>query len=1668
MGNSFYCNSNNGIELSSDANNNQVPPNINVASISVINGTGTNGETIEVYVAATDCSDTPCQGSVLIGRATVVGSTWRLDAPFLNNVELQGGDQITALSTSSDGATSEFSECRTLGGVEPPPNCSLNLGISNFNNETCAGNDGTFTLTVSNATEPIAFDFGDGATQNPVFSNLTAGSYSVTATDAQGCTAGLNVTISQDPTPALSLVSTDNENCGSNDGSFTVVANGGQAPYIYELDNGFISRTPTFGNLTAGDYTVSVVDANNCIATETLTIQQIGNVNVTIADMQNDVCNNGSGSFKITPSGGQAPYTYNAGNGTLTSNEFTGLSAGVYSVTVADANNCSTIATVNIESGTPPVASISGISQATCSQTGSVSIAVAGGRAPFQFNIGEGDTPQPTFSNLVAGNYVVTVTDANNCSTTQVVTIEAPESPTLSLSGVQIAACGNANGLVIVQSTGGLAPYTYDIGQGLTDNNNFSGLAAGNYTVTVYDANSCTDEIEVTVDNSPTPTLSIATMQDASCNLDNGMITVAGTGVAPLSYDIGNGASDSPTFSNLAADTYTITLTDGNNCVASATIELKSSGGPQINVQSTSEARCDKDNGSFSVNAFGGFPPYTYDIGNGPTNNPEFVDLPGGNYTVTLTDNNGCTASQTITLGNLPAPTFGIGNITDATCGEPNGGFNVSAFGGRAPYQFNIGGQNTDDPVFTDLNEGTYTVVVTDANNCSTALNVTVEGTPTPEVSVTNELVANCGATDGGFDLNVTGGVAPYFFDLGNGESTNSAFRDLAPGAYDVTITDASNCSQVKTVKVQGSADIELSITNNSPATCGIANGQFTVNASGGQTPYTYSINGATATSTATFDNLEAGTYEIRTTDVNGCFALQSVAIDEGDGPTIEVEVTASCGDETAVVNVTASQGQTPYTYDIGEGPTSVDVFRSVAPGLYQVKVVDATGCESSKNISVNISTQEPAADIDILQQPGCAQSNGSIKVNVTRGIPPYVYQMSETEISPFATFSNLSTGNYEITVIDAGGCSTMVPISLGEDGGAPTANFDFNFANFDGSFTNTSQNGTTYTWEFGDGTTSNSDNANHTYATDGTYSICLTATNDCGSDTFCQNHTIQAQNTNKSIEFDFGEISGQLGETVKIPVYVLNFNQAVGFQKSVVIEDPSVAKIVGVSDVNLKDLAAGLFNINDSQFTVAWFEGAIEGVNLPDSTIIYQIEVELLADNACTGVLIADDPLETQVYKKDGNSEVTVDYFTRVGRVCVGEGGNTSQNSQLSGLIMTEDGMAVSEVTVNCTNTPSLTNKLDGTYVFEDLVTPATYTVTPKKNDAPINGVSTFDMVIIQNHILGNERLDSPYKLIAADANNNGRVTVADIIELRKLLLLEISELPNTDAWRFVDASYEFPDPTNPFEVDFPESVTVDLNADSSADFIGIKIGDVNNTAAPNRFTTREERSGKNTFWLNTDDVFVREGESTLLTIIGQQLANISGLQYTLSINPEAFAIEEVYTDKLFKSYNIGQQLKNRGFILASWLNTQKINQAELFSIKITARRSAKVSDFVKITDQFLTSEAYGDTNQEMAISLTFNHSFPKKHLNFSLAQNHPNPFAKNTVITYQLPRATAVELSIFDLQGQRILSTFHEGTKGQNEMVIAKESLPLGGVYYYQLKTPFGQATKKMIVLD
>jgi hypothetical protein len=385
-------------------------------------------------------------------------------------------------------------------------------------------------------------------------SNLQGGMYYITVTDANGCTASDSFYVVEPAVLASSISSSTDALCnGSADGTASVLSNGGTPALSYNWTP--IGGTgATASNLPAGSYTVITTDANGCTSMATTVINEPAPNTATIAPVD-VLCNGGNtGSATVTPGGGLAPYTYSWTSGGTAATE-NNLSAGTYDVTVTDANGCTSLASVTIAEPTLLTSSTVPV-DVLCNSgaTGSATVTAGGGTTPYSYSWSSGGT-SATENNLAAGNYSVTVTDGNGCTSVATVTIAEPFQLTSSTVPVDVLCNGGNSGSATVTAGGGIAPYSYSWtsgGTSATENN----LAAGNYSVTVTDANGCTSLASVTIAE-PSLLTSSATPSDALCNggSTGSATVVAGGGIAPYSYSWSSGGT-AATENNLAAGNY--------------------------------------------------------------------------------------------------------------------------------------------------------------------------------------------------------------------------------------------------------------------------------------------------------------------------------------------------------------------------------------------------------------------------------------------------------------------------------------------------------------------------------------------------------------------------------------------------------------------------------------------------------------------------------------------------------------------------------------------------------------------------------------------------------------------------------------------------------------------------------------------------------------------------------------------------------------------------------------------------------------------------------------------------------------------------------------------------------------------------------------------------------
>jgi len=376
-----------------------------------------------------------------------------------------------------------------------------------------------------------------------------------------------------------------------------------------------------------------------------------------------------------------------------------------------------------------------------------------------------------------------------------------------------------------------------------------------------------------------------------------------------------------------------------------------------------------------------------------------------------------------------------------------------------------------------------------------------------------------------------------------------------------------------------------------------------------------------------------------------------------------------------------------------------------------------------------------------------------------------------------------------------------------------------------------------------------------------------------------------------------------------------------------------------------------------------------------------------------------------------------------------------------------------------------------DGHYAFPSMPYGGQYIVSPVKNDDYTNGVSTLDLVMIQRHILNIEKLDSPYKVVAADINKDEKIAASDLVELRKLILGTISELPNNGSWRFIDASFEFVDLNNVFASPLPEDYNIaTLNSDMTIDFLALKVGDVNNNAESNLKSNSSSTRASKSIELMVDNQEYSAGEVVSVPVSVISDMNTTGMQFTLEMN-ESIEFDGLTSKAInVNDYNIGFSQLSEGIITVSWNNPEGLTldgEEVLFDINFTSLSAGEIATGLNINSKALKAEMY-DTNLD-AHSIEF--VIEGRDVNtteFVLYQNSPNPFGQTTLITFDLPETKSGSLTVFDLTGKVITKIQQKFEKGFNQISIDRNQLGVSGVMYYQLEAGEYFASKKMIMID
>ncbi len=520
----------------------------------------------------------------------------------------------------------------TTAGAAP-----LVASIQNSSNVSCnGGNNGSATASATGGTPPYAYSWSSGAS-SATASGLTAGSYIVTVTDAASGSATAQVTITQ-PTAIASSASAIDALCNGGNGSVNLTVSGGTAPYSFNWSNGASSED--LASVAAGSYTVTITDANGCTKGDGATVSQPTALSLSISGTDESAPAAGDGAADLTVSGGTSPYSYSWSNG-ATSQDISGLNGGTYTVTVTDANGCTDMESVVINTLAGPLAvNITASTPVSCNggSDGDATATASGGTPPYSYSWTSGASTA-TASGLGAGSYTVTVTDAALASASAQITITEPAALSASASALD-APCNGGTGSVNLSLSGGTAPYNYNWSNGATSQN-ISGVAAGSYAVTITDNNGCTTGANATI-GEPAALAASASATDASCNGNSDgsvNLTVSG-GTAPYSFSWSNGATTED-ISGLGAGSYSVTVTDGNGCIANTSANVSQPAALALSTSVTDESFAGANDGAVNLTVSGGSAPYAFSWSNGASTE-DISGLAAGSYSVTVLDQAGC------------------------------------------------------------------------------------------------------------------------------------------------------------------------------------------------------------------------------------------------------------------------------------------------------------------------------------------------------------------------------------------------------------------------------------------------------------------------------------------------------------------------------------------------------------------------------------------------------------------------------------------------------------------------------------------------------------------------------------------------------------------------------------------------------------------------------------------------------------------------------------------------------------------------------------------------------------------------------------------------------------------------------------------------------------------
>ncbi len=880
----------------------------------------------------------------------------------------------------------------SIGGTVTSASASYTSSISQTAPVLCNGQSGAaLTVSVTGSTLPYTYSWSPSGGTSSVATGLAAGVYSCLVTSATSATTMSTYTITEPASLSSAISAQNNNGCnGGSIGSVTVTANGGTPSYTYSwLPSG--GTASTVGNLTAGTYTLNIMDGNNCMTSQTVSITEPAALFSMVSSQNNVTCNSGSnGSATVTVNGGTPSFTYNWLPIGGTASTATNLTAGNYTLTITDANNCTALQTVSITEPAVLSTTVSSQNNVTCNggSNGSATVTVNGGTPSYTYNwLPTGGTAS-TANNLIAGNYTLAVTDANNCTESQTLSITEPATvTTISATTAHSVIC---NGSTVTLNGVGATTYTWT--SNITNGVAFSPSVTTTYTVNGTDLNGCVASAMISVTVNPLPTLNTF-VSPASTICAGSSLTLTASGATTYTWT--GGITNGVLFTPTSSASYTVTGTDVNGCTGTTTRSITVNSLPTVTATVTNSVICNGT--SVTLNA-GGANTYTWT--NGVGNGVAFTPSNTVTYTVTGTNAAGCTntAVKTITVNALPT----VNSLASPSSTICAGSTLTLSGNGASTYTWTNGVAN--GIAFTPTSSASYTVTGTDANGCTNTAtrSITVNSLPTITATVTSSIICN-GAP---VTLNASGATT---YTWTGGVTNGVAFTPTSSASYTVTGTNVNGCinTATRSITVNSLPTLTTTVTNSV-----ICNGTSVTLNAGGATTYTWT-NGVT--NGIAFTPTNTATYTVTGTDATGCTNTAVKTITVNALPSLNTLASPSstvCAG--SALTLTAS-GATTYIWT--GGVTNGVAFTPTSSASYTVTGTDANGCAGIATRSVTVSSS-PTVTANATNSVIC---NGAPVTLNASGATTYTWTGGVTN---GVAFTPGNTATYTVTGANATGCT--------------------------------------------------------------------------------------------------------------------------------------------------------------------------------------------------------------------------------------------------------------------------------------------------------------------------------------------------------------------------------------------------------------------------------------------------------------------------------------------------------------------------------------------------------------------------------------------------------------------------------------------------------------------